>query len=129
LTRLGKFALAWLLGFTLTVAIGAGCSSCGHAATLSVRGTAPDQDNGGTCATPQLSPMLPANQLKIQLDITGPTAVRDSLTVTAGQLWSWARNVPAGTYLVRAWAVDAGGVGCDTTITIVTKNQPWKVRL
>lgn len=129
MTRLAQHALASLLGFTLALFVSVGCQSCAHGATLSVRGTAPDQDNGGTCVAPALTPMLLSNVLKVQLDITGPTAVRDSLTVAPGQAWTWARNVPAGTYTVRAWAVDAGGVGCDTTITITTKNQPWKVRL
>lgn len=102
-------------------------SSC--AATLKLSGTAPNQDNAGTCTTPTLTPIAPGSVVTVHVSATGPLAFEDSLAIAAGSTFTFTRNVPAGTYTVRAWASDAGGIGCDTTLTLVLKNPPWRVRL
>jgi len=109
--------------------LGAGCASCAHSATLTIRGTAPAVDNAGTCAVPLGTPMTAGALVMVHVDVTGPAAFADSLTVTSGAPFTFARNVPAGTYTIRAWAKDAGGAGCDTLVTVTVKNPPGRVRL
>jgi hypothetical protein len=103
-------------------------TSCG--ATMRVRGTAPSMDNDGTCAVPLLYPMPAVNPaLKIHFAWTGPVSGEDSLAVTPGAPFTFQRSSAPGTYSVRVWATDAGGVGCDTTITTVVKGKPDKPRM
>ncbi len=104
-------------------------ASCAHTATLTVRGTAPTQDNAGTCSAPSLSAMGANPALKVFASWTGPVSGLDSLTVAPGQSFSFSRTVPPGTYAVRAWAADAGGAGCDTSLTVTVKNAPWRPQL
>lgn len=113
----------------LVVALFGGCSSCARAATLRVSGTAPGFDNGGTCTTPTLTPAQLGALVTVHVLATGPAAREDSLLVPAGSPFAFTWALPAGTYSVRAWATDAGGIGCDTTLTVAVKNPPWKVRL
>lgn len=124
----GAMFAAWC-SVVLLVCMFAGCSSCAHGATLTISGTAPAFDNAGTCAAPQLTTLAGSALVMVHVQVTGPASFVDSLAVNAGAPFTFARTGPAGTYTVRAWAKDAGGVGCDTTLTITTKNPPWKVRL
>lgn len=119
----------YLAAAVLVVAAFGGCSSCAHPATLTVRGTAPAQDNAGTCTTPTLAAATPGALVTVHVLTAGPAAREDSLLVPAGSPFAFTWQVPAGTYTVRAWATDAGGTGCDTTLTVTVKNPPWKVRL
>lgn len=122
-------ALFGVLGM-VAVALGtmAGCNFA-RGATLAVRGTAPASDNSGTCTTPTLTGATPGATVTVHVSAIGPAAREDSLLVPAGSPFSFTWQVPAGAYTVRAWASDAGGIGCDTTITVAVKNPPWKVRL
>src|SRR5262245_36464168 len=89
-------------------------ASCG--ATMRVNGHAPANDNNGTCA----APVLLTNQsafVVMHFQWQGPDAGEDSISVATGAAFSFSRSVRAGSYTIRAWASDAGGVGCDTTIT------------
>ena len=105
-----------------------GCSSCAHSATLTLRGTAPAQDNGGTCTAPQLVANVSAS-VRIVFAWSGPASGTDSLSVTPGTAFTFTRTVPPGAYTIRAWAADAGGAGCDTTLSVTVKNPPWRVQL
>lgn len=101
-------------------------SSC--AATLSVRGTSPTHDNAGTCTTPTLAARPPGAVVTVHVSASGPVTFEDSLTVAGGATFTFTRAVPAGVYAVRAWASDAGGAGCDTSVTLTVKDPPWRVR-
>jgi len=123
-------AMGWLFIATVFwIAVAGGCASCAHSATLTIRGTAPAVDNAGTCAAPLGTPMTAGALVMVHVDVTGPAAFADSLTVTSGAPFTFARNVPAGTYTIRAWAKDAGGAGCDTLVSVTVKNPPGRVRL
>lgn len=116
----------------LLIALFGGCECrmrVASAATLTIRGTAPAFDNPGTCTTPTLIAASPGAVVTVHVSVSGPVAYLDSVAVAAGSLFALSRQVPAGTYSVRAWASDSGGAGCDTTITVRVKNPPWKVRL
>ena len=101
--------------------------SCG--ATLKLSATAPTQYNDGTCTLPLLIPTAASNPVRVHFAWIGPSSGEDSVSTTAGSPVSIQKQVPAGTYTVRAWATDAGGIGCDTTITVVLKAPPDKPRL
>lgn len=118
---------AWCV-VVLLVCLFVGCSSCAHGATLTITGSAPAHDNAGTCALPNLTQST-GGLVTVFVQVTGPTAFADSLVVAAGSPFTFTRTVPAGTYTVRAWASDAGGAGCDTTVTRTVKNPPGRVRL
>lgn len=121
--RLGRFAAAALVALALVL------TSAPQAATLRIAGTAPTQDNAGSCTAPVLEPMPGGNQVRVVVTVFGPVAFVDSAVVAAGAPFAFTRSVPSGTYTVRAWAADAGGVGCDTTLTVTVKNPPARVRL
>lgn len=123
-------AVKWAtLALGLGLLAAAGCQSCAHGATLTISGTAPAHDNAGTCALPSLTPSPAGSLVTVFVQVTGPAVWSDSLVVAAGSPFTFTRTVPAGTYTVRAWASDAGGAGCDTTITRTVKNPPGRVRL
>lgn len=117
------------LALWILAALFVGCSSCAQSATLTIRGQAPAYDNAGTCAAPSLTPSAGAALVTVFVQVTGPAAFLDSLQVASGLPFAFVRTVPAGSYTVRSWASDAGGVGCDTTVTVTVKNPPWRVRL
>jgi hypothetical protein len=98
-------------------------SSCG--ASLRLQATAPAQLNGGTCALPQLS-VSPAWPMMLHFAWNGPAAGEDSVACSPGQLITWSRGVPAGSYTIRGWASNAYGSGCDTTINKVAGDPPGK---
>lgn len=111
--RLGALLLLSVIGF----------SSC--AATLSVKATAPLQDNLGTCTAPILGPRSGVTVLHFAW--TGPVSGEDSVATIAGTQVTFTKNgIPAGVYDIRAWASDAGGPGCDTTITKRFGGPPHK---
>lgn len=118
-----RFAAAALATLALVLA------SAPQAATLRVTGTAPTQDNAGSCAAPVLEAMPAGNQVRVVVMVLGPVGFIDSVVVAPGAPFTFTRTVPSGTYTVRAWAVDAGGTGCDTTLTVTVKNPPARVRL
>jgi len=98
-------------------------TSC--AATLIVRGTAPVQDNSGTCIAPILGPRSGATMMHFAW--TGPAVGEDSISTVAGTQVTLTRNgVPAGIYTIRAWASDSGGAGCDTSIVLRFGGPPKK---
>lgn len=110
-------------------------SALADAATLRIRFTLPAQDNRDTtCIAPDLLPMeLPNTALKGHWrwwaagadSVT--MAAEDSTAGTPGTLLLRDYNVPQGVYRVRVWATDAGGGGCDTTVTTSPfKYRPWK---
>lgn len=101
------------------------------AATLRIRCTAPAQDNGALSCTaiPILIPVGAVWRV-VHFAWSGPAAGEDSVTTTGGLTVNYARSgLPAGTYTVRAWASDSGGVGCDTTITRTLKGPPHRVAI
>lgn len=103
-------------------------TSCA-AATLRLTATAPTQDNAGSCLVPNLVPMGVNPALWMHFSWTGPQAGEDSVLVSPGAPVVYTRaGLLAGSYTVRAYAKDAGGAGCDTTITLLLKNPPWKPR-
>jgi len=126
--QLNAMFLAWCVVVVLLLMF-AGCSSCSSAATLTISGHAPGFDNAGTCAAPSLTATAPANLCTVVVQVSGPASFADSLQVVAGAPFTFTRTVPGGTYSIRSWARDAGGSGCDTTITLTVKNPPWRVRL
>lgn len=110
--------VCWLLAALVT--------SC--AATLRVNGTAPAQDNDGTCSAPSLIPR--SGDLVVHFLWTGPSAGHDSITVASGSAFQYLRpGLPEGVYTVRVWASDPGGPGCDTTVTRAISSPPWKVQM
>jgi hypothetical protein len=96
-------------------------TSCG--ATLRLSGTAPTQDNDGSCAARVLLPNV-SPSVWIHAAWTGPQAGGDSVFVAIGAPFSIVRQVPAGTYTVRLWASDVAGASCDTTVTRILKGPP-----
>lgn len=98
-------------------------TSC--AATFTVRGNAPGADNDGSCGAPVLTPRLSTQTMWVQLSVVGPVTWRDSVQVTTAGAFAFTRAVPAGSYLCRVWALDSGGVGCDTTFTREVRSTPW----
>lgn len=96
-------------------------------ALLVVRGTAPPNDNSGSCTAPILAPRIGTTVMHFAW--SGPVAGEDSVSTSAGTLITFTRNVPAGTYLIRAWASDGGGAGCDTSIVRHFGGPPWKTKL
>jgi len=109
------------------LALGLIGSSC--AATLRLSGTAPTQDNiSQSCSAPILTARGSA-PVAVHFAWSGPVTGEDSLLTVTGALITFTRNLPAGSYLVRCWASDSGGVGCDTTLAVNLKGPPWKVRL
>ena len=109
----------------LVVLVSAAISSCG--ATLRLRATAPTADNDGSCGAPALFAAPAGAPRVVHFQWSGPAAGEDSVSTTAGTLVSIVRTVPPGTYTVRGWASDAGGAGCDTTLTVTVKAAPWRV--
>lgn len=102
-------------------------SSC--SATLSIRGTAPTQDNAGSaCTAPVLVPNA-STTVMVHVQVTGPAAREDSVRVAKGGPFLFTYQVPTGLYGVRAWASDSGGASCDTTLSVLVKNPPWKVAI
>lgn len=129
--RLASLARAVIYGaavFAVAASMYDGCRK-GHAATLTVRGTAPASDNAGTCTSPTLITASPGAVVTVHVSAIGPVTFEDSAAVAAGSPFTLSRQVPAGIYTVRAWATDSGGIGCDTALTVRLKNPPWKVRL
>ena len=102
-------------------------SSCG--ATLRMHATAPTFDNDGTCTSPVLIAAPVSIPRMLHFSWTGPLSGEDSVATSSGVLVTLTRTVPPGVYVVRAWASDAGGAGCDTSITTILKAPPWKVSL
>lgn len=104
-------------------------SSC--AATLRIQATAPTLDNGAAdCADPLiLGPTPAASIFTLWFSWTGPeTGIASVGNLAPGALAQVLRQVKAGAYTMRAWAVDqAGNTSCDTTATFVYKNNPHKV--
>jgi hypothetical protein len=96
-------------------------TSCG--ATLRLSGTAPTQDNNGSCSARVLLPNV-SPSVWIHAAWTGPSSGDDSVFVAIGTPFVIAKQVPAGTYMVRLWASDVAGAGCDTTVTRVLKGPP-----
>lgn len=106
-----------------------------QAVQVTVSGTAPSTDNSGTCVGPVLVPMtLPNPALKMhgRWWLAGGdsiNAVGDSVAVAPGAGFNLVFNAAPGLWRIRAWAADAGGVGCDTTVTKrVVKPPPDRVR-
>jgi hypothetical protein len=104
-----------------------------QSATLRVRFTLPNQDNSGTCTAPVLLAMGANPNLKghwrwwVAGGDSITAAVEDSLAGAPGAVVVTDYQVAQTLYRVRAWATDAGGVSCDTTVAIVPfKNRPWK---
>lgn len=100
-------------------------SSC--SATLRVQATAPTADNDGTCAVPVLIAAGVGAPRMMHFQYAGAAAGEDSIATTAGTTVVFARSVPAGSYVVRAWASDAGGAGCRDSILVSLKAPPWRV--
>lgn len=99
-------------------------SSC--AARMVLTGTAPLEDNTGTCANPILS-LSSTRPMMLHARWSGRAAGEDSVSVIAGTAFTFDRTgLPAGVYSVSVWFSDAGGVGCDTTITTQIGGPPWK---
>jgi len=96
-------------------------TSCG--ATLRLSGTAPLEDNDGSCGARVLVPNA-SSSVWIHAVWTGPEAGGDSTFVAKGSQFSFTRQVPSGTYTIRLWASDAGGVGCDTLVTRTYESAP-----
>jgi hypothetical protein len=95
-----------------------------------MRATAPLLDNDSASCTTLVPVAVPVGAPRVMhFAWSGPASGEDSVVTTAGTLIVMNRGVPAGTYVVRAWASDAGGPGCDTTTTIVAKAPPWKPSL
>lgn len=102
-------------------------SSCN--AVMRVRATAPALDNDGTCTAP-VNITIAANAPRVMhFAWSGVVSGEDSIFTTAGQPVVLVKLVPPGAYAVRAWASDAGGPGCDTTITVTVKAPPAKPAL
>ena len=104
-----------------------------EAATLRIRFTLPTDDNSGSCVSPALIPMgtNPALKGHWRYWVAGGDslggAVEDSLSGLPGAVVLRDYPVANGLYRVRAWATDAGGVGCDTLLTKSPfKSPPWK---
>jgi hypothetical protein len=90
-------------------------SSC--AATFTVRGTAPTQDNAGTCVAPSLIPTA-GGLVRVRLSWSGPVSGQDSVTVPPGAAFTFSRTVPSGNYLFVANCADSlGNVSCDATLS------------
>jgi len=113
------------------VAMALAAVSCNcTAATLRAQATAPAFDNDSpSCASPVLVARAAQDTVWMHFQWTGPAAGEDSIRAVSGQLVVFQRNTPAGVYNLRAWATDAGGIGCDTTITIRAKAAPWRPKL
>lgn len=106
----------------------AALASPAAAATLTVRGTAPVNDNLGTCSAPQLGTRSGATVMHFEW--SGAVNGEDSVSTAAGVQVTFSRNgIPAGTYNIRGWASDGGGAGCDTTIVRRFGGPPWKPTL
>jgi hypothetical protein len=98
------------------------------AGLLTITGTSPAYDNAGTCIAPVLETRAPT-AMWIHFLWTGPEAGHDSLSVAQNTAFVYTHRVTPGTYSIRAYAQDEGGVGCDTTIIkTVIKGPPWKIR-
>jgi hypothetical protein len=112
------------------LAIGSGCTSCAHAATLRISMTAPLQDNGGLCGgTAFLIPALDSVWVFVELPAL---AIRDSLRVLPGAAVLRTFSLPPGTYSIRAYAArflkDGTKIsGCDTVTTKATISSPGSV--
>ena len=95
------------------------------AATMRVTGTAPSKDNDGTCAAPALVTNV-STSVVVHFEWSGPESGQDSLSAATGSPFVFTRQTKAGTYNIRAWVSDVGGVGCDTTITRTYRSPPHK---
>ena len=110
--------------FLLLLAL-AGFTSC--SATLRLSATAPTMDNEGTCAAPELYSAPNGLRRAVHFSWTGPVSGEDSVITTPGGLATISRPVPPGVYFVHGWASGAGGVGCDTALTVTVAAPPWRV--
>jgi hypothetical protein len=103
-------------------------ASCASSAQLMVSGSAPLFDNSGTCAAPLLAAQPASNPaLRIVLSWAGPVAGIDSTYAQPGAAFVFVKQLPSGTYTLTCHATDAGGAGCDTTITKTIKAPPFSV--
>jgi len=95
----------------------------GCAATWSIQGHAPTQDNIGTCAAPILVPTSEP-WFWIKYVRNGPSSGRDSVKALPGGLFVFPLSTPSGFYTLRAFATDsAGNTTCDTTISVAVKGK------
>jgi hypothetical protein len=98
-------------------------TSCG--ATLRLSGTAPTQDNDGSCPVPVLVPNVSAS-VWVHVAWVGASSGEDSMSVARSAPFIFTRSVQPGSYTIRAWASDAGGASCDTLIYLVLKSPPHR---
>ena len=90
-------------------------TSC--AATFTIRGTAPTQENGGTCVAPNLIPTS-GGLVRVRLNWSGPTAGQDSVIVAPGTPFIFTSNVPSGTYIFTAVCADSlGNLSCPAVVS------------
>ena len=115
---------------TLLVALMLLPATAQAATQFTLDGTYPTSDNAGTCAAPLLVPN-PSSLIKMHFRWSGTAAGEDSIAGTKGFTFTFTRQVPVGNYNVLAWPSDAGGAGCDTTLslTVVLDTKPQLPRI
>ena len=100
-------------------------TSC--AATLAVRGTAPTLGAEGSCAR-----SIPADTLRGPLRVVARVegiGLMDSLWAVPGEAFAFRWQVPPGSYVVTAFARNAGGVSCSTSVVVTTTSRPSPVAI
>ena len=97
-------------------------TSC--AATLRVRGTAPDSLAEGTCARytsyPATAPMWV---------FASVASFTDSVWANPGDPFTFSWQLPPGSYYVTAWARNAGGASCSSSVVVTATSRPAPVRV
>lgn len=94
-------------------------TSC--SATMRVVGTSPAFERGLTCNP---SAFALSGNFMLHFSWTGPSSGEDSLSTTPGSPFSFSKQVPSGTYQIRAWGSNLAGAGCDTLISRSFSNTP-----
>ena len=106
----------------LVAVLAVALASC--AATLSVRGTAPDSVSEGSC---QYARTYPArDSVWVYASAAGRT---DSLRLAPGQAFGFAWITPSGIYTVTAWARNTWGASCSSSVVVTAGSRPSPVRI
>jgi hypothetical protein len=102
-------------------------TSC--AATWTVRGTAPTQDEtSGNCVLPIFQPTL-GGLVRIRLTWTGPTSGQDSVIVAPGTPFIFSRSGPAGNYNFSVVCADSSGnLSCPALLAKLVRGNFDQVR-
>jgi hypothetical protein len=107
----------------IAVAIALALATTSCAATWTITGHAPTQDDNGACGSPILVPTV-GGLVRVQLSWVGPANGTDTKTMQPGAAFSFTGNVPSGNYTFTAVCLDsAGNASCPATVAKLVRGN------